>query len=677
MKQQINLSEEWFYAATDPLIVIDDKGKIIQVNQAWEKACLKYNLSKEWTGIGSDYFQLSRQSGNQNEIRALLAVLNKEQFTVETKQHFPAKTGDYISLSFEAIPINFDASFPDYALLLQKPTSIHSVQAISAESVLESMTEGFFLIDHQFTLFYLNDVAERIVRCRREDVIGRNLWESFPSAKSIRPLYEGYELALKDKVEVEVETFFESLDTWFRVKAYPLAIGGLAVYFQDIGKQKQAEITLTQYAYFDDLTGLPNRRNLIQEGLSFKGQEKPFSMYFINLDNLKLINTLHDYNTGNQILKMVAEKLRAMAGEQHKVGRRDGDNFIYLRCEPDYANSSQFAEKILAVFEQPFKLGNFKTIKVTASIGIAHFPHDAETLDQLVANAETAMLEAKKLKGSSYAIFNPSINEKRTRRLLIEEELTKDLHESGFHFALQPQIDGNSGQLIGAEILSRWAHPVLGELSPLEFIEVAEQAGTIIPLTYHLLTEVFKKMKEWESRYGRHIKTAVNMTPSLLSCPTFFDILTEMMEQYGILPEWIEIEITEQAEMTYSEQTLENLLRCKANGISIAIDDFGTGFSMISYLTQFPVNKIKIDKCFVQEIGKCRKTEAVLKSLIHLAKSIECELIAEGVERPEEIDFLKNNGCTVYQGYLFDKPLTIEEFETKYLQENYQFSIEY
>src|SRR5690606_9838844 len=181
--------------------------------------------------------------------------------------------------------------------------------------------------------------------------------------------------------------------------------------------------------------------------------------------------------------------------------------------------------------------------------------------------------------------------------------------------------------------------PEFGEVSPLEFIQIAQETGAIFPLTVHLLEEVFAQLKTWEHRYGWKLSTAINMTSPLLSNPRFFDKFIELMDQYDIDPGLIEIEITEQAELTYSPQTLENLLLYKSKGMSIAIDDFGTGFSMISYLTTFPINKIKIDRSFVQKIGHDCKSQAVLKSLIYLAKSIECELLAEGVEKMEEVRF--------------------------------------
>ena len=246
--------------------------------------------------------------------------------------------------------------------------------------------------------------------------------------------------------------------------------------------------------------------------------------------------------------------------------------------------------------------------------------------------------------------------------------MSGDFSENGFFFVLQPQIDGSTGSIVGAEVLMRWNHPKFGMVSPVEFIKTAEETGSIRPLTTHLLEQLFIQIKKWEASYGWNLRIAINMTPSLLTNPLFFSHFFKLIHEYDIDPNTLEIEITEQAELTYSEEIMENLLLCQNNGITIAIDDFGTGFSMISYLTHFPIDKIKIDKFFIQKIGQDYKSEAVLKSLIHLAKSIECDLLAEGVERLEEVEFLEANGCHVFQGYWFDRPLSLHDFEEKYLK---------
>jgi len=599
-------------------------------------------------------------------------VVNKEK--KEHKQMYPFSIGDggiqWFSAKIKPIPMA--ASRSNGAVVFLQPVSLHTIQPITAESVIESMTEGFCLVDDQFNINYINEIGEQLLQVNRENVVGRDLWETFPGFEGTTFEIE-YNRALKENVTIQFEEFFPPLNAWFNVKVYPLKRGGLALYFQDISERKETEQKLTEYAYNDYLTGLPNRRMMTQIAMSLIEQKEKFSVFYITLDNLRFVNALHNYNAGDKVINGVAKKLKVLTNDKCKIGRLDGDGFVAILKHTKGERLEDFAEKLKEVFEKPFILDDFQSVNVNVSIGIACYPFNTESLGELISFAETAMYESKKVRGSTYSFYRPKMNVERDRRVKIENGLMGSLSEIGFYFTVQPQIDGSSGEIVGVEVLSRWNHPEFGELSPLEFIEVAEQSSTIAPLTYHLLIEVFKKMKEWEMRYGWKLRTAINMTPSLLANPIFFDDFFRLMDEYEIQPELIEIEITEQAELTYSERTLENLLLCKSKGISIAIDDFGTGFSMIAYLTHYPINKIKIDKFFIRKIGQDSKSEAVLTSLIHFAKSIECELLAEGVERPEEVAFLKANECTIYQGYLYDKPMQVDDFEEKYLRNNYRF----
>ncbi|WP_236610272.1 putative bifunctional diguanylate cyclase/phosphodiesterase [Planococcus halocryophilus] len=445
--------------------------------------------------------------------------------------------------------------------------------------------------------------------------------------------------------------------------------GGLSVYFQDVSERKRTEVQLVESTYYDYLTGLPNRRLIIETAQALIEQQKKFSVFHFNIDNLNYINALYHFDAGERIMKKFAEELKGFSSKTCHVGRLDGNEFIILREVTPNEETANIAEQMAEVFARPVVLKDSQKIHVSVSIGIASFPFDAQILEELISCADIAMHEAKEVPGSFHSFFNPSMRTSYNRKSAIEKGLKGNLKENGFYYVLQPQIDGNTGQIVGAEVLSRWIHPEFGEISPPEFIQIAEESGEIFSLTSHLLAEVFTQIKEWQNRFGWNLKTAINMTPSLLSNPTFFDNFFELLDRFEVPSHLIEIEITEQAELTYSSKTLENLLLCKSKGISIAIDDFGTGFSMISYLTHFPINKIKIDKSFVQKIGQNRKSEAVLTSLIHLAHSIECELVAEGVETLAESQFLQENGCPVHQGYFYDKPLAPDAFERNYVQD--------
>ncbi|WP_052131576.1 putative bifunctional diguanylate cyclase/phosphodiesterase [Planococcus sp. CAU13] len=551
----------------------------------------------------------------------------------------------------------------------ETPATGTGIGTIKAESVLETMTDGFYLLNNRLEFNYINEVACRLIGREPEEVLGRYILDIFPGFEESE-IAQRIKLARQTNEKIEFENHFADYGGWFHIKLVPVENRGLAIYWQNIDQQKKLKEKLTDFAYFDFLTGLPNRRKMTEIALSLKEKGKKFSFFYLNLDNLKFINALYNYSSGDKVIVSVAERLRTLTDKRCHVGRLEGDEFIIILESAPRERLEKMAEKLLDLFKDPFPLADFQSAYVTASIGIACIPFDTKRLRDLVPYAETAMYEAKKIKGSSYAFYRPAMTAERERRVLIEKSLMECLENSGFYFTVQPQIADEGINLSGIEVLARWKHPVLGELSPLEFIEVAEQSGTIAHLTTHLLHGVLQVIKDWEKRYGWNIKTAINMTPSLLANPVFFDEFFRLLEHYDVCPALLEVELTEHAEMAYSETTMRNLEMCREKGISIAIDDFGTGFSMISYLTQFPINKIKIDRYFIRKIGEDVKSEAVLKSLIHLARSIECELLAEGVERPEEILFLKENSCTNFQGYYYDKPLKLKDFEEKYLMKN-------
>lgn len=665
--------QEWIDTIDEFLIAIDEKGKIIRVNQAWIDFCNEHEVKESLRSPGADYFGQLEQRGKKRELESIKKVLANE--INEHKQMYPFLLGNGETqwMEVKVKRIQLESDHAKGALVYHKPVTLHSTQPITAEIILESMTEGFCLLDNHLQVIYMNEIAEELLQCKRGNAAGQEFFSLFPEALDT-DFSRHYRRALTEQTVIEFVDYYEPLDKWFQVKACPLAKGGLSVYFQDVSERKKAEAQLTDSAYYDYLTRLPNRKLIIQKTNSLMELRKTFSVFHLTIDNLNFINSAHTYNAGDIVIQKVAEELKGLASESCHIGRLGGNEFLIVRKSAPGERLTGFVDQIEKVFYKPIFMENSKKVNISASIGIACHPFDAATVDELLSYAEIAMCEAKSVHGISHAFFRPKMVTQQNRQATIEEGLSGDLKANGFHYALQPQIDGSTGRIVGVEILSRWTHPELGVLSPPEFIQVAEETGQIVSLTSHLLAEVFAQMKIWEKKFGLNLRTAINMTASLLSNTEFFDDFIELMVQYEIDPKLIEIEITEQAELTYSPKILENLLLCKSKGMSIAIDDFGTGFSMISYLTHFPISKIKIDRFFVQKIGQSLKSEAVLKSLIHLARSIECELVAEGVELVEEADFLLANDCSIFQGYLYDKPLKVADFEAKYLQAGHRFT---
>ncbi|MCM3610508.1 EAL domain-containing protein [Planococcus sp. MERTA32b] len=666
MESKTDEIQGWFDKIDDLLVAIDNNGTIVRVNQAWRDYCRKSNIDQAVIQKEMNYLELLNQNSDTKAVDTIKEIMELEVPEYKTQYTYKNIDGEPIWFNVKIKTMKMDSSGAAGALIFHSPAADSGIQSITVETVLESMTDGFYLLDDRLRFNYINEVAEKIISKKRDDIVGQSVYEVFPDIRGSR-VEEHLLCALRTTENIEFDENFRNYDGWSHIKMIPLKNGGLAIYFQNIEQQKQLEEKLTEFAYCDFLTGLPNRRKMTEIAFSLKEKKSRFSFFYINLDNLKFINALYNYASGDKVVISVAERLQTLSDDRCHIGRLEGDEFIVIRESAPGERLEIFAEKLMDLFEEPFLLADFQSAYVTVSIGIACTPFDTERLRDLVSFAETAMYEAKKEKGSSYSFYRPKMRSQRERRVLIEKSLMGCLEGSGFYFTVQPQISGGGINLSGVEVLARWNHPELGELSPLEFIEIAEQSGTIAHLTTHLLHEVLTVIKKWEQLYSWNVKTAINMTPSLLANTVFFEEFFKLLEQYGVAPSLLEVELTEHAEMAYSETTMRNLELCREKGISIAIDDFGTGFSMISYLTQFPINKIKIDRYFIQKIGEDAKSEAVLKSLIHLAQSIECELLAEGVERPEEVLFLKENSCTVFQGYYYDRPLHVNEFEEKYL----------
>lgn len=648
------------------LLTIDCDGMIVEANERWVHFCSTYGVKESLWKTGTSYFAQLAEQGRTADLLAIQKAIASGKAEIKQLHSYLLKNGlrEFFDVTISAKI--FPASQTRGAILSLKPFSL-APKTISTETILKSMNDGFALVDENLKISYLNEIGAQLMDFTWQEVIGKSLLELFPEVDG-SSFQKEYRRALEKQKTIELIDYFAPLDTWFQLKLCPLETGGLALYFQDISEYKKTEKRLLESANYDYLTDLANRRLLNQCIHGLVEDKKKFTIFHVNIDNLKSINEKHGYETGDLLLQKVADDFKQLQSEKCAIGRLDGDDFIFIVQPEIKQNLEIFAERIRLLFKQPVPISPSISISVSVSIGIACFPYDASTPDEVLSNAETAMHYAKDTRGSSFQFFRSQMKQSRDRQSEIEKGLFGDFSENGFFYVLQPQIDGPSGNIAGAEVLMRWNHPKFGMVSPVEFIKTAEETGSIIPLTTHLLKRLFTQIKKWEACYGWNLRIAINVTPSLLANPHFFSDFFELIHEYEINPNTLEIEITEQAELTYTEEIMQNLLLCQSKGITIAIDDFGTGFSMISYLTHFPIDKIKIDKFFIQKIGQDFKSEAVLKSLIHLAKSIECDLLAEGVERLEEVEFLEANGCRVFQGYWFDRPLSIHDFEEKYLK---------
>lgn len=533
--------------------------------------------------------------------------------------------------------------------------------------IMSGLASAFCVLDRHSDFIYINEKASRILGREGDKLIGVNAWTEFPYAVRAG-LKEMYDRVRETGVAETEEIYYRPLGLWLQVEAQEIGDGRIAVLFHDISRGKEAETRLEMLAFRDELTNLPNRRSAIERIEENIRDGKPFSVVLFDIDNFRQLNDFHGYEAGDHYIRVIAKRLKGLLQNGDVLTRIGGDEFIFLTHRTDPADLKGWVREMFRQTATSVKLSGNVSVSSSASVGISRYPEDGTTTADLLSMADTAMLESKTKKGSCSLMFHDEMKTRLDRRWVIEDDLfSGEFKKKGFYCVVQPQLDGKNGQLVGIETLSRWNHPELGSLSPFEFIPIAEETGKIRELTLHLLNLVLAEGKRWAVKYGCIPRIAVNVTSHLLDDENFYGIVMGMLQKWNIPPDRLEIEITEWKEIVSSDLVLSNLRKCRSQGICIAIDDFGTGFSGLSYLTSFPVDKIKIDRFFVSGIGMISKSEAILKSIVSLAEGLNCDLIAEGVETEEQLRFLLDIGCRAVQGHYFDAPLPPGEFEEKYL----------
>ncbi|CEK12051.1 GGDEF/EAL-containing response regulator [Legionella hackeliae] len=442
-------------------------------------------------------------------------------------------------------------------------------------------------------------------------------------------------------------------------------ISGRIWCFRDITKRALLEEQLHHQATHDSLTQLPNRVLLtdrLSQLISYsKRNNSMFCVLFFDLDRFKLINDSFSHIAGDKLLQDVVQRIRQVMREEDTLARLGGDEFVALLKSHDETNVAKIAKKLLDVFHTPFEV-NSHQIWITPSIGIATFPRDGETIDELLRNADIAMYRAKEQGGNQFQFYTYSLGKKSVARMEMEAELYQALEKKEFFLCYQPQLDFKTRKLVSAEALIRWRHPKKGILLPINFIPMAEETGLILPIGEWVLQEACKQNKQWQKLSLPKIRVAVNVATKQLKHPEFGQVIRRILTETELSPEFLEIEITENVILTSLEATaIFNDL--KKLGIHLALDDFGSGYMLLNHLKIFPIDRIKIDRTYINNIHYNKVDEVIIQAIIAIARSLDLEIVAEGVESSEQIKFLETHECTEGQGYYFCKPLASEEFE--------------
>ena len=436
---------------------------------------------------------------------------------------------------------------------------------------------------------------------------------------------------------------------------------------EDITERRRAEETIHQMAYYDLVTGLPNR-TLFNDRLgvaiahAHRGKEK-LTVMFLDLDQFKVINDTLGHGVGDQLLKAVGERLERCLREGDTVARQGGDEFTILlpgaRHEEDAFN---VARKVLETIKKPFLIGNHE-LNITTSIGIVLYPDDGGDAESLLRNADAAMYHAKEQGRDNYQHYTKALHVKVSRKLSLEGRLRHALEREEFVLYYQPLVDINTGRIVGAEALIRWRHPEEGLIPPGEFIPAAESTGLIVPISDWVLRTACLQNKAWRSENLPSIRMSINLSAHTFRRQDFTKDFKAVLDETGVSPHSLEVEITESAIMQNVEANIHKLQALNRLGVQIAIDDFGTGYSSLSYLKRFPIQTLKIDRSFVGDATTNPDDAAIVRAIVAMAKTLNLKVIAEGVETEEQLAFIRDLQCEEMQGYLFSRPVPADEFK--------------
>lgn len=539
-----------------------------------------------------------------------------------------------------------------------------------------------FSLDAQGQVTYVNRRVQTLLNREADDFVGSDFASLVhPEDSSLADLVQGSENQLQHSSSVEVRLHSrhgggEWRHFWVELSRDKAgAQDGQAVHAQaatvlgiarDITDRKRADQLITHQAYHDLLTDLPNRALLRDRlGLALlqaKRNGGKLTVMFIDLDRFKLVNDTLGHSAGDQLLQQVTTRLRSCLRAGDTLARIGGDEFMVITPDlGDRKDAGQLAAKFHASLKAPIELES-DVAHVSASIGIAIYPDDGATIDELIKSADIAMYHVKSGGKNGYRFFDRQMLDASNARIALESSLRSALDRGELLVHYQPQVDVRTGTIVGAEALMRWQHPQRGLLPAKEFFSITEENGLIFPLTEWLVDSVCRDVKACQLQIGRMPRISLNLSPRSLDRGNFFEVFSRAVKSHGVNPALFEVEVTESFCIHDTQSAKDQLNQLCRLGATVAIDDFGTGFSSLSYLHRFPVQTIKIDRSFVTEIQRDRRPHwPVVLAIISIAKGLNLHLIAEGVETRHQADYLAAAGCNVMQGFLFHRPMALQE----------------
>ena len=527
----------------------------------------------------------------------------------------------------------------------------------------------------EWEIDFISDVIKDIAGYSADNFIGKSISDYFDKVlpQDLPLLKDAFEKAVQQGTLFGVDYRVRHMSGDFRwvhdrgraVRDRTGRVTHVDGVISDTTERTKEKERFNQLVYYDALTNLPNRElfvdRLDQAIQQARRKKESGAVLALDLDHFKRINDTLGHPIGDQLIKAVSVRLLKLLFDSDTITRIGGGAFIILLSRVAKSEDAEnVATKLLTAFKAPFLI-NEHELFTSCSIGIAIFPNDGESSDILIKNADAAMHISKERGKDRYQLFSSSIANSSFERLVLESSLRRAMERKEFQLFYQPQVDLRTGEAVGAEALIRWKHPDLGFIPPMEFIPIAEETGLIHPIGEWVLKTACEQKKIWDEQGFKSFRVSVNLSARQFHYANLVDVVGDTIRKSGIDARCLDLELTESTIMDRLEETTLTLKRLKNMGAHISIDDFGTGYSSLMYLKTFPIDCVKIDKSFVNDVTTDSDDRAITQAIISMAHSLKLEVVAEGVETKEQLEILKSQGCDIIQGYLFSKPIPVDD----------------
>ncbi|VVQ00149.1 EAL domain-containing protein [Pseudomonas fluorescens] len=543
------------------------------------------------------------------------------------------------------------------------------VQRQLAATVFEAASEGIVIFDPNYALIAVNQAFSRVTGYAIEDMLGRNVVD-LPCSRDARRHYATIHQALEQQGTwqgelVETRKNGELYPQWLQLNTVRDARGNVSHivgFFADLSARRQSEERMRYLTHYDELTGLANR-SLFRERLSEahqrvrQGGYRSLALLHINLDRFKLLNDSLGHEIADQLLQKIARRLVNALPEADTIARLSGDEFAVLfNAYGNLSSLARVATRLSSKLRTPMTVEGHELV-VSASMGISLLPDNAREVSALVSQSNIAMQHAKHLGGNNFQFYTDSLQASTLERLQLENQLRKAIEEKQLKVFYQPKLCLATGRLNAAEALVRWDHPTMGSVPPGDFIGLAEETGLIGPIGEFVLRQACWQACEWQRQGLAPIRMSVNLSVHQLRHGKLVSLVRQVLEETGLAPHNLELELTESHLLDSVEHIIATFQQLRNLGVKLAIDDFGTGYSSLSYLKRIPVDYVKIDQAFIRGLGEGTVDAAITRAIIAMAHGLSLKVVAEGVERPEQLEFLKAERCDEVQGYLISRPV--------------------